>query len=147
MTELYRLVACCVDDSDAAREALLQAARLARVTGARLAAVHVVESPGGFSGGRTPYTPDPEELAAELREDGRRRLEGLIASVPDAAGAEPVVLQGDPPEEAVAWAERAGCDLLVTAAHRQGLTRALLGSFSGALVRDAPCPVLVDRRR
>lgn len=146
MTELYGLIACCVDDSDAAREALVHAARLARVTGARLTAVHVVDPPGRFSGGRTPYTPDPEELAAELREGGRRRLEGLIASVPEAAAAEPVVLQGDPAEEAVAWAERAGCDLLVTAAHRQGVARALLGSFSGALVRDAHCPVLVNRR-
>ena len=147
MTGLYGLIGCCVDESDAAREALAQAAGLAGVTGARLAALHVVESPGRFSGGRTPYTPDPDELAGELRKDGRRRLEGIIAAVPEAAAAEPVVLQGDPPEEAVAWAERTGCDLLVTAAHRQGLARALLGSFSGALVRDAPCPVLVHRLR
>ena len=59
MTGLYGLIGCCVDESDAAREALAQAAGLAGVTGARLAALHVVESPGRFSGGarRTRRTP------------------------------------------------------------------------------------------
>jgi nucleotide-binding universal stress UspA family protein len=147
MTGPYRLIACCVDDSDAATGALAESARLAGLAGARLAAVHVVESPGRFAGGRTAYTADPEELARGLREDGRRWLVERVGAVPGADAAEPVVLQGDPPAEVVAWAEASDCDLLVAAAHRKGLARAILGSFTHAVARDAPCPVLVYRSR
>jgi len=63
VTGLYRLIACCVDDSDAAAGALAESARLAALAGARLAAVHVVESPEKFIGGRTAFMADPEELA------------------------------------------------------------------------------------
>jgi len=147
VTGLYRLIACCVDDSDAAAGALAESARLAGLAGARLAAVHVVESPEKFIGGRTAFMADPEELARGLREDGRRWLADRVGAVPGAEAAEPVVLQGDPADEVVAWAEASDCDLLVAAAHRRGLARSILGSFTQAVARNAPCPVLVYRAR
>jgi nucleotide-binding universal stress UspA family protein len=110
--------------------------------------VHVVPTPEQFTGGRTMYSPEPAELAAGLRGDGLEMLKQRLAALSEAAEAEPVVLQGDEPAaEVVVWAEREGADLLVTAAHRRGLIRALLGSFTAALVKDAPCDVLVSRRR
>jgi len=107
--------------------------------------VRVVESAGAFSGGVTSRGADPAELAAGLREDGRRALAARVAEVLGAGRAELVVLQGDPPDEVVAWASQAGCDLLVAAAHRSRLARAILGSFTQAVARRAPCPVLVHR--
>jgi nucleotide-binding universal stress UspA family protein len=144
----YRLIACCLDDSDAAAAALAESAQLVQGLGARLAVVHVAQTPEQFTGGRTAYMPDPAELAAGLRADGLQMVQQRVATLPDSAQPEPVVLQGDDPAaEVVAWAEREGCDLLVTAAHRRGLVRALLGSFTASLVKDAPCAVLVSRSR
>jgi universal stress protein A len=138
-------VACCLDESAAAEEALGLAAGLAEQAGARLLVLHVVDPPGKFSGGRTALSSDPETLAAQLREDGQHWLEERTTGVP---GAEPVVLQdGDPAEAVCRWAAEADCDLLVAAANRTGLARKLLGSFTGYLAAHAPCPVLITRPR
>jgi nucleotide-binding universal stress UspA family protein len=144
---LYRLIGCCVDDSEAAAGALAESARLAGIAGARLAALHVVPSGDDFTGGRTAFMPSPDELARGLRDDGRRWLVERLGAVAGTEAAEPVVLQGNPVEEVVAWAEASECDLLVAAAHRRGLARAILGSFTRTVARDAPCSVLVYRLR
>ena len=57
---------------------------------------------------------------------------------------EDVVLTGAASQEVPAFAERNGADLVVSAAHGYGfLRRMMLGSVSAALIRQAPCSVLV----
>jgi nucleotide-binding universal stress UspA family protein len=73
-------------------------------------------------------------------------LEAETAGTP---GAEPVLLEAgdhDSAADAVCdWARQAGVDLLVAAAHRGAIERALslVGSFSQHLAHHAPCPVLL----
>jgi nucleotide-binding universal stress UspA family protein len=138
-------IACCVDDSDASTAALAQAAALAEAAGAQLLVVHVMPSADAFTGGRTPWSLPAAQLAGDIMEEGRRWLDGRMQAA-GVADAEQVLLQDDDEAEAVCrWAEEAGCDLLVAAAHRRGLARALLGSFTSHLARNAPCSVLVVR--
>ncbi len=56
----------------------------------------------------------------------------------------PVLREGSAEDEILAVAEEQGVDLIVVGTHgRRGLTRALLGSVSESVLRDAKVPVLV----
>jgi nucleotide-binding universal stress UspA family protein len=135
----YRLVGCCVDHPEGG-PALDEAVRVAAMAGAALTLVHVAEEAGRFTGGRTAWSPPEDEVAAGIAAEAAAWLSAM--AVP--AGAEAVVLQGDDPAEAIAgWARQAGCDLLVVHPHRRGVARAVLGSVTARLAREAPCPVLV----
>jgi universal stress protein A len=53
---------------------------------------------------------------------------------------------GSPAEEIVRCAREFGCDLLVMGTHgRSGIGHLALGSVAEAVIRAAPCPVLVVR--
>jgi len=135
----YANIACFVDDSDAARRGLDEAARLRAMGPGRLSVVHVVAPPpwpvvmGSALGG---LVDDPEALIRA----GREWLESVAAGI---EGAEAVVLFGHPAEEAVRFLADAGCDLAVSAAHRGVVARAVLGSFASYLAHHAPCAVLL----
>lgn len=91
--------------------------------------------------------PDPTTLHAQLSADaverGRRLLEDH--SRPDVAAR--FSLRDDTPRHALCdLAEERQADLIVIGSHgRRGLRRALLGSTAEAVVRHAPCSVLVVR--
>ncbi len=136
----YEHVACCLEGPEAG-PSLDEAVRIASVSGARLSVVHVAETPGRFAGGRSVWSPPEEEVAAGIADDARAWLERLAA---ESGGAQAVLLQGpEPAEEILAWARRAGCDLLVVHPRRHGVVVAILGSVTARLVREAPCPVMV----
>jgi nucleotide-binding universal stress UspA family protein len=132
----YAHIACCIDDSEASARALAEARRLRALGPGRLSLVHVspralIEEPAGGPAG-------PRDIADVERE----WLAGVAAGV---HGAEPVALTGLAPETAVGWAREERPDLMVAAAHRGPVQRALLGSFAAHLAREAPCPVLLTR--
>jgi nucleotide-binding universal stress UspA family protein len=58
--------------------------------------------------------------------------------------AEMKILHGDPVEELLREARKGGYDLIVVGSRELGpIGRAVLGSVSAKLVKEAPCPVLV----
>jgi nucleotide-binding universal stress UspA family protein len=111
------------DYSDASRAAGRLAADLARRFGARLHVVHAVP----------PVTdPGPPERLAEV-----------VAALGTGLDVVPAVVFGRPAREIVAYASRHGIDMIVVGTHgRRGVSRAVLGSVSAAVVRRARCPVL-----
>lgn len=81
-----------------------------------------------------------DRLAAAARE----RLDAFAGGLPPGARLEPRVRTGVPAREAVAEAAEWPAELVVVGTHgRAGAARALLGSVAEAVVRDAPCSVLV----
>jgi nucleotide-binding universal stress UspA family protein len=130
-------IACCVDESEASRAALREAARLReQLAAASLTLLHA-RAPGVNVGVWAAPVMDEIDPAAE---------EWLVELARETPGSRPVLLDGvmsRPEVEAVAWAESNGVDLIVAASHRGAIARTLLGSFSSYLAHHATCPVLL----
>jgi nucleotide-binding universal stress UspA family protein len=132
---LVETVLVPLDGSPLAEQVLGQAADLARLLDAPLTLLRVEEpappSPAGgklgCGNGRT-YL---ERLAGPLREQGLAVRTRIVAS-------------RHPAEAILEEARACSSALIALATHgRGGASRALLGSVADALVRGAPCPVLV----
>ena len=85
------------------------------------------------------------DIAEQLEDSAERELPKL-AECDECAGlnVEEVVVHGEAASEIVRVAREREVDLIVIASHgRTGLGRILFGSTAEAVVRHAPCPVLV----
>ena len=128
------------DFSTASDAALVHAEALARQSGARLLIVHVEEPPLAYGGGELYYgLPQPDsERILKMLEDVRPK----DPAVPFAHR----ITMGDPAGEIVRIAADEKAEMIVLGTHgRTGMVRLLMGSVAEAIVRRAPCPVLVYR--
>lgn len=74
----------------------------------------------------------------------RRELADLAKALERDVQLLPELRSGSAPREIVEYAARNAIDMIVVGAHgRTGLSRVLLGSVAEAVMRRAPCPVLV----
>lgn len=137
------------DFSDPALPAVAAAAEQARLRKARVTIVHSLDLPQPAS---TPLSPElGPQLGAptvpdktELHKAAHERLAGAIARFQIAA--DPVVTDGPPAADIPRLAEELPADLVIVAtAGRTGISRVMLGSVAEAVVRAAPCSVLVVR--
>ncbi|MFN7811982.1 MAG: universal stress protein [Planctomycetia bacterium] len=128
------------DFSTASDAALVHAAALARQSGSRLLIVHVEEPPLAYGGG---------ELYYGLPEPSSERILKMLEDVKPADTAVPFthrLTMGDPAAEIVRIATDEQAEMIVLGTHgRTGLSRLLMGSVAEAIVRRAPCPVLIYR--
>lgn len=134
------------DFSECARHAVPAAASLARLMGARIICLHVIE-PVVPAVGWTPVAePLPVSDITEQLEDSASRELPKVAGSMECAGleVEDVITHGDAASEIVRVARERGADLIVISSHgRTGLGRILFGSTAESVVRHAHCPVLV----
>ncbi len=149
-TGTFAHVVAAVDDSPSASDVIRLAWQLAD-EGGRISVVHVLGGPPftesfvaaiGAAFGGSPLVDNTESH--------REIAEALLASVAeDIPGAEAVVLDShdadSAPDALVRWAEDEDADAIVAATHGGAIDHAvrLTGSFSGHLVRHAPCPVML----
>ena len=128
------------DFSTASDAALVHAEALARASDAKLLIVHVEEPPLAYGGG---------ELYYGLPEPNSERIQAMLEAVKPADPAVPFrhrLAMGDPAGEIIKAAGEEEAEMIVMGTHgRTGLFRALMGSVAEAVVRRAPCPVLVHR--
>lgn len=128
------------DFSTASDAALPHAEALARQADARLLIVHIEEPPLAYGGG---------ELYYGLPEPDSDRIRKMLDDVRPADPALPFdhrLTMGDPASEIVRLAADESAEMIVLGTHgRTGMTRLLMGSVAEAVVRRAPCPVLVYR--
>jgi len=134
------------DFSDCARHAVPAAAEFARLLGARVICLHVVEPVVPPVG----WTPTAEVLpvadVGEQLDDAARRDLPRFAGCEEFEGleVEDVVAHGEASAEIVRVAEERGVGLIVLSSHgRTGLGRIIFGSTAESVVRHAHCPVLV----
>ncbi|HEV2765242.1 MAG TPA: universal stress protein [Pyrinomonadaceae bacterium] len=141
-----RTILLPTDFSECARHALPAAASLARLTGARIVCLHVVE-PMVPTVGFTPIAePLPMTDISEQLEDSATRELPKLARCEECAGldVEDLIARGEAASEIVRVARERGADLIVISSHgRTGLGRMLFGSTAESVVRHAHCPVLV----
>jgi nucleotide-binding universal stress UspA family protein len=134
------------DFSECGNYARSYAASLARKFGASIIAVHVIEPmvpTVGYSGMTEPLP--IADMADQLETSAERELP-RIAECEDCVGLEieEVIVHGEAAAEIVRVAKEKSVDLIVLSSHgRTGLGRILFGSTAEAVVRHAPCPVLV----
>lgn len=133
-----------LDFSPAHEHVLATAVALARATGAELALLHIAPEDPDFIG----YEPGPptvrDGVAQALREQ-RQKLEADEARL-HAEGLRVTArtIQGPIARKIIQEAERLSADWIVVGSHgRGGVRRLLLGSVSEAVVRGAPCPVVI----
>ena len=135
------------DGSEEAELAALKAVDLAERTNAELHVVHVGVVPSflrsdpgtrGYDG----------KLYEQLEEESRELLRKLSWRVKVAGGtvAGSHLRMGAVDLEIVALAKELGADLIIMGCRgHRGIRRAIEGSISDAVIRHAPCPVLVVR--
>ena len=141
----WQHVLIATDFSTAARQAALQARRLARADGARISIIHVIEEPVVYDE-YSVYLPMELDLDQALYEAAQERMKDFVSEL-GLEGAETVVEFGGPAATVVEYARTAGCDLIVTGARgHRGLSR-LLGSTTRAIQSRAHCDVLAVRPR
>jgi nucleotide-binding universal stress UspA family protein len=134
-----RTILCPTDLSEESVPALRCAHGLARDYRARVIALHVYPPPlNGAEAVERRRTDDLEEvLLAELC-----RHTAALSDVP----VEHRLVEGDPAETILQFADEEGCDLIVLGTHgRTGVRRALMGSVAEAVSRRAACPVVTVR--
>jgi nucleotide-binding universal stress UspA family protein len=141
----WKKICCPVDFSWQSRIAMEEAADLAWRFGGDLTLVHVDDRP----------LPAVEALMArEGRDEGKVALERKLAAWRDEA--EPiatttvdhVLLAGGPAEEIARFAGERGYDVIIMGTRGQtGREGWGLGSVAQAVVREAPCTVVVVRGR
>ena len=139
-SKLYRKILIATDGSESARKAADSAIELARLSGAKIYAVYVID--------RSIYSSVPEDLEweeamyAQFRELGEEAVSYVEKTARDAGlQVEPTLLEGHPAEEIVNFAEKNGVDLIIVGSlGKSGIERFLIGSVSEKVVRSAKSP-------
>ncbi|WP_322093977.1 universal stress protein [Paraburkholderia bannensis] len=148
---MYGKIELAYDGSETSKLALSEALKIARLCGAHLQIVHVLDIVSLMSIG-TGLTYVPVEMIDAYRVDALKMLE-TASSEAKAAGVpcETRLLEVQNMSDGVAQslerdASSYGAQLVVLGTHgRRGVKRALLGSVAEQFVRIAQCPVLLVR--
>jgi nucleotide-binding universal stress UspA family protein len=138
----FRRVLIALDESAPAAHAFDVGIDLVQALGAEAALVHVVDP-------KLVIAPAGGLLAADLLADLKRTGQTLLTvAAARLEGTPPwqFLREGPPAREIVAAAREWNADLIVLGTHgRSGLARVVMGSTAEAVVRHAPCPVVVVR--
>jgi nucleotide-binding universal stress UspA family protein len=137
----FKKILIAVDSGPIAARAFDLGTVLAKEVGADLGLITVVDS-------IRMAAPNVDAAALQLlplaREEARQLLDTLVSK--SDGKAKDFLAEGSPGDEIVSAAKSFGADLIVIGSHgRSGLGRVLMGSVAEAVMRHAPCPVLVVR--
>jgi nucleotide-binding universal stress UspA family protein len=136
----FSRIVCPVDFSKASQPAVAIAASLAAESGGRLTVAHIVEMPSELS---DVPTPDLLEYRTMCFERARRCLKTLTSPLRQICGVDELLLAGTPSREIVRLAGEQQADLIVIGVQGRGaIDRALFGSVTQHVVRQAACAVL-----
>ncbi|AWV05435.1 universal stress protein (plasmid) [Burkholderia sp. JP2-270] len=144
---MYTKIMVALDGSDPSKRVFEEGLKLAKLCGAHLFAVYVVDKSVLFTyAGRI----DPNELIDELRRDGTavlREAEHAIARAAVSGEAELIESEGigeDVAQRLQRYVDEHAIDLAVIGTHgRRGIRRLVIGSVAERFVRTSHCPVLL----
>ena len=142
-----KTIACCTDFSDHAHEAFDEALDLARKYKAKLFVIHVL--PPAIH----PLLTEVERLAAEEPELLLSRLQEKMQEVYEDRFSgdidhELIVLTGHVSSEIIRFLEETSIDLAVLGSYGlSGMGLVLFGSVAKRVARNAPCSVMIVRKK
>lgn len=134
-------ILCATDFSDASKNALRYANEFARSMDATVVILHIVEPRPITTDMSVAYIPIETDLEKAAEDDLAQlvvdeKYKGITATR--------IVLIGEASEMILQQAKTQDVDLIILGSHgRSGLSRLLMGSVAEAVVRKAPCPVLI----
>jgi universal stress protein E len=139
-----KIILVAVDFSPGSRAALEQAARIARLQGAKLHVLHVVDSAAvaTLAASRESSYESQVKVATE---GARTALNAWLAQSEVPAGVEATIAVGTPLHEILEHVRSLQADLLVAGIAGAGRTVAGAGSVSAKLARKSPSRVLLVR--
>ncbi|MCS4541166.1 MAG: universal stress protein [Euryarchaeota archaeon] len=144
--KVYKNILVPTDGSEYSELAIPHAITIAKSTGAKITTLYVVDT-SAFAG--IPAGGVWENMRKLLQEEGKRAVarakeitekEGIEAST--------TIEEGSPADKIVEVAKNEDADIIIMGtAGKTGFNRFLLGSVAEKVVRGAPCPVMVVRRK
>lgn len=143
----WNLLCCPVDFSRESWIAMQEAADLARRSGGDLVLVHVDDRPATLA---AEGSLAPAETSSAAALEVERQVGEWAEAARHVVGKAVrfVLLAGTPADEIVRFAREGGHDAIVMGTHgRTGREHLVFGSVAQAVVRDAPCTVVVARER
>lgn len=142
----YQKLLIPVDFSEVSLASIRHGLALARACGASVVILSVVDTSFPYPDLYSFEDPGGDYYKV-MRERALARMKEWLAELaPEVAGVEVerLVVRGRPAAEIPAMARELGADLILVARHGAGALRhAFMGNVVEALVRSAPCPVLV----
>lgn len=146
---MFKHILMPTDGSEHSERAIERGIELAKLCGARVTGIHVMQDYRMLIG---PEGLAPSELDQGMEERERERAASFLAFVQktaEAAGVpcDTVIAQGPQPYDAIVdAANERGCDLIVmTSRYRKGLVSLLLGSEASRVLHRSSIPVLTFR--
>ena len=137
----FKKILIAVDPSMIAAHAAEIGVELADRIGAQVALFHAINPPESFAADSGAAA---SELIALAKSEAKEFIDGLRQRLKLNASVAAFVEAGNPALEVVKAAKTWPADLVVIGSHgRGGVGRALLGSVAEAVMRRAPCPVLI----
>ena len=157
---MFSKILVATDGSKTAHKAAKYAMELAKLSGATLVVLSVIDrspfvspSVSGFVSPSRPGVKDPEHLMEPIEDYMKEVAQADMGEIAEmcrknAIPCKTVVRSGHPVETIIKEAERSKADLIVIGSHgRSALKAALLGSVSfGVIHKDTKVPVLVVRK-
>lgn len=144
-SKFYKKILIATDGSSSAKKAAYAGIEIARIGGAKVHAVYVIDTSAYASAPKDPRW--EEAMYTQFRELGEEAT-SYVEETAKAAGVEveTLLIEGHPAEEIVNFAEENGVDLIVMGSlGKSGIERFLMGSVSEKVVRNSKVSVLIAR--
>ncbi len=138
-------VLCPIDGSPSSKIALEYGLFVAKHFGGRAHVLHVWHVSTHIRPDLSVWleTQGQQPVSKVVEAEARAETQRFLAAIPEAAGVEVHVLEGEPWRVITEKAEQDGFDIIVMGTHgRSGFAHLALGSVAERVVRHAPCPVL-----
>ncbi|MGI5991087.1 MAG: universal stress protein [Methanosarcina sp.] len=141
---LYRNIVIATDGSENSQRAISCGIGIAKLSGAIVHALYVVDTPSIIS---ETWTAGKEMVHELIIREGKKVLSKVKKIIED-SGVEvkEVLLEGYPSEEIINFAENNNMDLIIMGTlGKTGLERFLVGSVAENVIRNSKVPVMVIR--
>lgn len=141
---LYRNIVIATDGSENSQRAISCGVEIAKLSGATVHALYVVDTPSMIS---ETWTAGKEMVHELIIREGKKVLSKVKKIIEDSrVEVKEVLLEGYPSEEIINFAENNNMDLIVMGTlGKTGLERFLVGSVAENVVRNSKVPVMVIR--
>ncbi|HHV24120.1 MAG TPA: universal stress protein [Methanosarcina sp.] len=142
--DLYRNIVIATDGSENSQRAISCGIEIAKLSGATVHALYVVDTPSIIS---ETWTAGKEVVHELIISEGKKVL-SRVKKITEDSGVEvkEVLLEGHPSEEIINFAENNNMDLIVMGTlGKTGIEKFLMGSVAENVVRNSKIPVMVVR--